>query len=264
MLNSTIKEKLESLIDFSMDISILQKEIKSIPWDNEIFVEITKSNITNVLNLYIKHKINGDELELWANLIESREDIQFNFDALQEIIFELANPTLYMKINEKRAYELLKSLNGSTTISHLSNITQWSGLKTVEEIEQTILPLLENNQEWRKYKTLFENLVESANNDELKETTIPNELVSNILDTLGMVVFYRKNSNTLSSLSYEQEGSKLRLSQEWSQYIRENGYESVISYNYEDETIVRTSDALLKYGYETIERVYERTNASLD
>lgn len=152
----------------------------------------------------------------------------------------------------------------SITLTKLSNIIQWSGLKTVEEITKTIFPILENNQEWIEYKPLFENLVDSVNDDELKYTTIPDELVSNILDTLGMVVFYRANSNTLSSLSYEQEGSELRLSHEWSQYIRDNGYKNVIEYNYEDETIVRTSDALLKYGYETIERVYERTNASLD
>lgn len=148
-------------------------------------------------------------------------------------------------------------------LKNLSNIIQWSGLKTVEEIIKTILQILENNKEWLEYKSLFENLENSVNDDELKYIVLPDELVSAILDTLGMVVFYRANSNILSSLSYEHENSKLRLCNEWSSYIRANGFDSVMNYNYEDETIVKTSDALLKYGYEIVEKTYERTNASL-
>jgi len=169
-------------------------------------------------------------------------------------------------LNELKKYEsnTFSLLSGKLSLLNLSNIIQFSGLKTIKKIELAILHVIDNNHEFSEYKTLFEDLESSANDEEVKHTVLSDELVSIILDSLGMVVFHRKNSNTLSSLSYKQEGSKLRLNQEWSAYIRDNGYESVINYTYEDETILRTSDALLKYGYKTIERVYERTNTSLD
>jgi len=166
------------------------------------------------------------------------------------------------KLKEFQDY-LYFLLPSQTTLSNLTDIIQWSGLKTVEEIVSVILPICDSNQEYLEYKKLFENIQQSVSDEKLKDTMLPNELVSKILDNLGMVVFYRKNSNILSSLSYEQEGSKLRLCHEWSAYIREHGFENVIDYNYEDETIMRTSDALMKYGYEKIERVYERTRVEL-
>jgi hypothetical protein len=165
-----------------------------------------------------------------------------------------------LELYEKNSVNLA---NNKFSLSQLSNIIQWSGLKTVEEIVSVILPICDSNQEYLEYKKLFKNLKQSVSDENLKDTMLPNELVSKILDNLGMVVFYRKNSNILSSLSYEQAGSKLRLCHEWSAYIREHGFESVIDYNYEDETIMRTSDALMKYGYEKIERVYERTRVEL-
>ena len=150
-----------------------------------------------------------------------------------------------------------------TTLSHLTDIIQWSGLKSIEEIVNLILPICDSNQEYLEYKKLFENIQQSVSDENLKDTMLPNELVSKILDNLGMVVFYRKDSNILSSLSYEQAGSRLRLCNEWSAYIREHGFESVMDYSYEDETILRTSDALMKYGFEKIEKVYERTRVEL-
>ena len=155
-------------------------------------------------------------------------------------------------------------LDKSFSLLQLSNIIQWSGLKTVEEISRIIFTILENNQEWNEYQAIFKNLEDNVNNNELKNTSIPAALVSNILDALGMVVFFRKNTNNLSSLSYERKHSPLRLCHEWAKHIRRNGFDSVMNYSNADESIIKTSDALLKYGYEIIEKVYERTNASLD
>lgn len=83
-------------------------------------------------------------------------------------------------------------MNKKLTLDNLAEIIQWCGLKTVEEIIQAIIPIIDNNEKWSKYKSLFENVVENLKDNELKNTIIPNEIISAILDTLGMVVFYRK------------------------------------------------------------------------
>lgn len=82
-------------------------------------------------------------------------------------------------------------MNEKLTLDNLAEIIQWC-VKTVEEIIQAIIPIIDNNEKWSKYKSLFENVVENLKDNELKNTIIPNEIISAILDTLGMVVFYRK------------------------------------------------------------------------
>jgi len=108
MTKSKIKNILKSLINFSNYVNILEEEIKKVHWDNEISVLFTKRHIINVLNLYLEDKIDEKELELWANLIEGREDIDFTSDNIQEIIFELANPCLYGELTKERVSHLLK------------------------------------------------------------------------------------------------------------------------------------------------------------
>ena len=55
-------------------------------------------------------KISFLELEEWANLIECREDIGFEDEKTQEMIFKLANPYLYGKLDEKQVLSYLNEL----------------------------------------------------------------------------------------------------------------------------------------------------------
>lgn len=150
------------------------------------------------------------------------------------------------------------------TLSQLSSIIPWAGLKTIEEYND-ILSNICKDEEFKEYTYLFEDIQYSANDDKLKETKLSTNLVSEILDKLGMVIFYRQNSLTLSSLSYEKENTQNpRLCHEWAHFIRKNGFENVQDYSYLDETIMKTSQALIRYGYEAVEKVYERTQISLE
>ena len=97
-------------------------------------------------------------------------------------------------------------------------------------------------------------------NIKLKDIKLPENLVSLMLDDLGLVVFYTENSNTLSSFTYEDNGSKIIHQKEWCKRIREEGW---LKYPNRDVTVIKTSYALIKYGYEIIEKAYERTIVSL-
>ncbi|MCP4969122.1 MAG: hypothetical protein GY932_00840 [Arcobacter sp.] len=148
-------------------------------------------------------------------------------------------------------------------LKELSTIIPWAGLKTIEDYNEFLTNICKD-EGFKEYEYLFEDIEFSANDEKLKYTKLPTTLVSTILDNLGMVMFYRANDKIISSLSYEKDENAPRLSNQWSQYIRENGFESVENYRADDETIIKTSKVLIKYGYETVERIYERTQVNLE
>ena len=104
-------EILKKLINLDESIEVLQRKINSLSWDfEEDLVFLNKNHLKKILNFYILGKINKNQLEKWANLIECREDIGFENENLKDIIFELANPQLYGDINKKRVKDILKRL----------------------------------------------------------------------------------------------------------------------------------------------------------
>ncbi len=105
------KDILVDLVHLNGSLSELKREISHYPWDCEKpIVIINKIDLYNILNREINKSINDDELEDWANAIECRDDLDFENDKLQEVIFELANPLLNEKNSLKRLQEIVESL----------------------------------------------------------------------------------------------------------------------------------------------------------
>ena len=97
-----------NLINFAKDISAIKRDLAKIGFDSESeLVTITKNTIANILNRVVDKEISYELLEEWANLIECREDIGYEDEILQEIIFELANPCLYGEIDERKICMIL-------------------------------------------------------------------------------------------------------------------------------------------------------------
>src|SRR4051812_46160541 len=92
------KTVLENLVEWKGNLSEIQASIRTIGWDSEEeLVEFNTRHAVNVLDRYLASKIDSKELEIWANLVESRDDIKFesiNEDLLKDFIFSLANPVL--------------------------------------------------------------------------------------------------------------------------------------------------------------------------
>ena len=100
-----------NLINFAKDISAIKSDLAKIGFNSELeLVTITKNTIVNILNRVIDKEISYDLLEEWANLIECREDIGYEDEILQEIIFELANPCLYGEIDEEKICMILDKI----------------------------------------------------------------------------------------------------------------------------------------------------------
>ena len=100
-----------NLINFTKGISAIKSDLAKIGFDSESeLVTITKNTIANILNRVIDKEISYNLLEEWANLIECREDIGYEDEILQEIIFEPANPCLYGEIDEKEICMILDEI----------------------------------------------------------------------------------------------------------------------------------------------------------
>lgn len=112
--NAALMAKIDillNLINFTKGISAIKSDLAKIGFDSESeLVTITKNTIANILNRVIDKEISYNLLEEWANLIECREDIGYEDEILQEIIFELANPCLYGEIDEKEICMILDEI----------------------------------------------------------------------------------------------------------------------------------------------------------
>ena len=100
------------LVHFKNNIDTLKNMLSQIGFDSETeLVSMSRDNIVEILQRSLDKKISFLELEEWANLIECREDIGFEDEKTQEMIFKLANPYLYGKLDEKQVLSYLNELD---------------------------------------------------------------------------------------------------------------------------------------------------------
>lgn len=105
------KEILERVLAINGDLQLLHQELKKFPWDTDFpLVVLSIDDMIDVLNKVIVGNICIDVLEEWADIIECRDDIDFEHQELQEIIFELANPLINGKLTQKRLKEIMDYL----------------------------------------------------------------------------------------------------------------------------------------------------------
>lgn len=102
---------LSDLVSFNKSIDILSKEVTQLNWDydGEPFV-VQVSQVRAVLEGFLSNKYSVQELEDWANLVESREDLDFEERKLEEVIYTLANPVLEGELTYQSCKELLDLL----------------------------------------------------------------------------------------------------------------------------------------------------------
>jgi hypothetical protein len=110
------KERLnavKALIDLSVPLEKLGGWLSQFEWDYDGEpVELRSDHVVRVLASYVKGTLSANEVETWADLVESREDISFDpksEDWLRKAIYELANPLLTQPLDLARAKALIAS-----------------------------------------------------------------------------------------------------------------------------------------------------------
>jgi len=105
------KDILMDLVFFKADLSELQNELSQYSWDiKEPILIISKQDFTNIFKKCINNEISFETLVSWANAIECRDDLDFEVEEMQEIVFELANPEINGEITKERLQEIINEL----------------------------------------------------------------------------------------------------------------------------------------------------------
>lgn len=98
---------LEHLLAFDLPIEDLRRTVLRLPWDcDAALVVLTRAHVDAVLRRHLAGTLEAEGVEAWANLIECREDIDFDPGTSVEIaaiIHELANPLLVEPLTADRA-----------------------------------------------------------------------------------------------------------------------------------------------------------------
>ncbi len=108
-------ELLEKLLDLQGNVTFFAEELQHYPWDSvQPQVMLTRSRIIQVLERFLSDEFDATTLEEWANLIEGREDIASELgheNAINEAIFQLANPLLTVELTQQNVAVLAKELS---------------------------------------------------------------------------------------------------------------------------------------------------------
>jgi len=88
--------------------------LNSFGWDSDLeLVTLTKTHACAVLRCHVRGALPADDLVRWADQIEGRDDIGLEGEyenALKDLIFELANPTIHDDPTSAAAQRWLEAL----------------------------------------------------------------------------------------------------------------------------------------------------------
>ena len=106
---------LESLVLLSKPLTEISDELSKLDWDYkaESYVVLAK-RVSSVLHRYVSGELSSDDVEGWANLIECREDLEFESSKEKELentIYRLANPVLEGEITPELCRQLISKLS---------------------------------------------------------------------------------------------------------------------------------------------------------
>jgi len=109
---------LNDLLTFSRPLDSISADLHRFPWDSESeLAEMTVEVAIDVLGRALRGDLTPVDIEEWANLIESREDIGFPYDdesLLMDLVFDLANPALNGPITDEKLRNWVSQLEAAS------------------------------------------------------------------------------------------------------------------------------------------------------
>ena len=110
MSDTERKQALRRLLRMEAPVDVLGADIRSFSWDSEELVVLTEEDLLSVLNRFVDHAVDADQLEGWANLVESREDIRVSTPLAKTVLHDLANPDIQGELTLARVATLISRL----------------------------------------------------------------------------------------------------------------------------------------------------------
>ncbi|RWL95486.1 MAG: hypothetical protein EOR68_20375 [Mesorhizobium sp.] len=104
---------LDDLIAFRKPLNFLAEMVSDLGWSETPAAVLTADHIVSVLQRFRSGALTAADVEGWADLIECREDIDYQSDRYEEIlqaIYVLANPVLSGLPDEALTDQVIGSL----------------------------------------------------------------------------------------------------------------------------------------------------------
>jgi hypothetical protein len=119
-MSRTRTEILRALVEYQEPLDAVWAELSAFGWDSpEELVILSRADLIRVLDSYLSGRLNADQLERWANLLECRDDVGFpekDQELLKHAIHQLANPYLEGALtveNVRRMHTELQEVHGA-------------------------------------------------------------------------------------------------------------------------------------------------------
>lgn len=105
-------EALRQIVSFGENRELAYVALASFPFDCDVeLFAVNKFDLTFALNKYLANEISADDLEIWANFIECREDL--NYEEIEDYIYALANPELVGELDVIKIKKMVQLANAS-------------------------------------------------------------------------------------------------------------------------------------------------------
>ncbi|OBP15790.1 hypothetical protein A5320_07405 [Rheinheimera sp. SA_1] len=103
-------EALRQIVRFGENRDLAYVALASFPFDSDVeLLEVSKLDLTLVLNKFLVNEISADDLEMWANFIECRDDL--NYEEIEDYIYALANPELVGELDLIKIKKMVQLVN---------------------------------------------------------------------------------------------------------------------------------------------------------
>jgi hypothetical protein len=114
MSNSNVRRSvLMSLLALDRPIGDIKSELAAFAWDDAAdLVRLTRGQIRTILQRFMAGDISAETVELWADAVECRDDIDLAQDeGVIDAIFILANPSINGRLNNHLAEQILSNIS---------------------------------------------------------------------------------------------------------------------------------------------------------
>jgi hypothetical protein len=105
---------LQALVEGERPISEIRMMIEPFEFDSDPLVVLRADQVLDKILRFLDKEIDSVYLEEWANLIEGRDDIQFDEadeNEIKEVVHDLANPVLSGPIDSANANQMIARLH---------------------------------------------------------------------------------------------------------------------------------------------------------
>jgi hypothetical protein len=110
---------LNSLLAFDQPAASIAGKLSRFAWDADSpVVTLTSTHAEAVLQRFVRSTLSKEDVERWANLLESREDVALALEqeaVLRLLVFELANPKITRALTREVAAEWIRELRAPST-----------------------------------------------------------------------------------------------------------------------------------------------------